>query len=107
MKNKGLFYLALAIGGAFLIHKFMMSKVSDKTLIPGTPGIPPPNVVPGNILTQSSIKSMAINEILNSDSTNNVLNNVQPKNEYDVANTYQNFYGRSISGMYKSCPTII
>ena len=107
MKNKGLFYLALAIGGAFLIHKFMMSKVSDKTAIPGNPGTTPPNVVPGDVLTQNSIKSMAINEILNSDTNNNALNNVHPKNEYDVANTYQNFYGRSISGMYKSCPTII
>jgi hypothetical protein len=107
MKNKGLFYLALAIGGAFLIHKFMMSKVSDKTATPGTPGTPPPNVVPGNVLTQSSIKSMAINEILNSDNSQNALTNVHPINEYDVANTYQNFYGRSISGMYKTCPTII
>lgn len=107
MKNKELMYLALAIGGAFLIHKFMMSKVSDKTATPVTPGTPPPNVVPGATLTQSSIKSMAINEILNSDINQNALNNVHPINEYDIANTYQNFYGRSISGMYKSCPTII
>jgi hypothetical protein len=107
MKNKELFYLALAIGGAFLIHKFMMSKVNDKTAIPVTPGTPPPNVVPGGVLTQSSIKSMAINEILNSDVSTSALNNVHPANEYDIANTYQTLYGRSIGGMYKTCPTTI
>ena len=107
MKNKELFYLALAIGGAFLIHKFMMSKVSDKTAIPVTPGTPPPNVVPGGVLTQSSIKSMAINEILNSSNTPNASNVLHASNEYDVANTYQTLYGRSISGMYKSCPVLI
>jgi len=99
--------LALAIGGAFLIHKFMMSKVTDKTATPVTPGTPPPNVVPGDVLTQSAIKSLAINEILNSDTNSTALNNIHASNEYDVANTYQNFYGRSISGMYKTCPTII
>jgi hypothetical protein len=104
MKNKELFYLALAIGGAFLIHKLMMSKVSDKT---ATPVTPPPNVVPGNVLTQSSIKSMAINEILNSSNTPNASNVLHASNEYDVANTYQTLYGRSISGMYKSCPVLI
>jgi hypothetical protein len=107
MKNKELFYLALAIGGAFLIHKFMMKSVSSNK--EANPVMPPPNVVPtpGNILTQSAIKSMAINEILNSDVSQNAMDNVHAYNEYDVSNTYQNFYGRSISGVYKSCPTII
>ena len=86
-----------------------MSKVNDKVSNPVTPGFPPPNVVPspGNILTQSAIKSMAINEILNSDSNQNAMDNTHSKNEYDIANTYQTLYGRSISGMYKSCPNII
>lgn len=106
-QNNVLLYLALAIGGAFLIHKFMMkSTMYNKST---SPLMPTPNVVPssGNMLTQETIKSLAINEIMNSDTSPNASNNVHPINEYDVANTYQTLYGRTISGMYKSCPTII
>ena len=107
MKNKELFYLALAIGGAFLIHKFMMK--SSDTNIKSNPVLPTPTIVPtsNGMLSQATIKSLAINEMLNSDTSPNALNNIHPKNEYDIANTYQTLYGRSISGMYKSCPTII
>lgn len=107
MKNKDLLYLALAIGGAFLIHKLMMSKTSGKVATPVNPGTPPPNVVPGGMLTQSAIKSMALTSIAQESISQNALDNVHANNEYDVKDTYQNFYGRSISGMYKSCPTTI
>ena len=109
MKNKELFYLALAIGGAFLIHKYMMSKVSDKVATPVTPGVPPPTLMPspGEILTQSAIKSMALNEIANSEASQTALDNIHSINEYETKNTYQTLYGRTLSGMYKSCPTII
>jgi hypothetical protein len=107
MKNKELFYLALAIGGAFLIHKYMMKSTPVSNL--AIPLMPTPNVVPssGNMLSQDTIQSLAINEIMSSDTTATALNNVHPINEYDVANTYQTLYGRTISGMYKTCPTII
>jgi len=106
MKNKELFYLALAIGGAFLIHKYMMKpNIVTKT---ANPVSPTPNFVPGEnpILTQSIIKSLALNELAQSNFSS-ATSHIEPLNEYDVATTYQTLYGRSVSGMRKSCPTLI
>ena len=108
MKNKELFYLALAIGGAFLIHKFMMKgMVTNIKATPVTPLVPTLMPSPDKILTQSSIESMALNLLEQSNITETALTNQHSNNEYNVASTYQTLYGRSISGMYKKCPTII
>jgi hypothetical protein len=104
MKNKELFYLALAIGGAFLIHKFMMKGMTaNKTSNPVNPSISP---IP-TTLNQSNIKTLALDLIQQSSNQENAITNVHSSNEYDIAKTYQTLYGKSISGMYKQCPTII
>jgi hypothetical protein len=106
--NKTLYYVALAIGGAFLIHYMMMKyKKVDKVSNPANPGSSPLPVNPIQALTQPIIKAMALQDIAKSSMTESALDNIHPMNEYDTANTYQNFFGRSLNGMYKGCPTII
>ena len=108
MKNKELFYLALAIGGAFLIHKFMMKGMATNVKAnPVTPSVPTLMPSPDKILTQSSIESMALNLIDESNTTETALTNQHSNNEYNVASTYQTLYGRSLGNVYKKCPTII
>jgi len=104
MKNKELFYLALAIGGAFLIHKFMMKGITaNKTANPVNPSIAP---IP-TTLNQSNIKTLALDLIQQNNMEENALTISHPINEYDIAKTYQTLYGKSINGMYKQCPTTI
>jgi len=106
--NKTLYYVALAIGGAFLIHYMMMKyKKADKVSNPANPGSSPLPVNPIQALTQPIIKAMALQDLAEISMTQSALDNIHPMNEYNTANTYQNFYGRSISGSVRNCPTII
>ena len=107
MKNKELFYLALAIGGAFFIHKFLMKGMyASKTNTPVNPLNPSIAPIP-NTLNQSSIKSLALDLVKISAESQDSTKSPTGLNEYDFSKTYQTLYGQSISGMYKKCPTTI
>jgi hypothetical protein len=104
MKNKELFYLALAIGGAFFIHKFMMKGMMNN---PVSPLIPKNSLPTSTLLNQSNIKSMALDLVKISADSQDSTKTPTGLNEYDFSKTYQTLYGKSISGMYKKCPTTI
>ena len=104
MKNKELFYLALAIGGAFLIHKFMMKGMMNNLV---SPLLPKSSIPTSNLLNQSNIKTMALDLVNLSADSQDSTKTPTGLNEYDFTKTYQTLYGKSISGMYKKCPTTI
>ena len=107
MENKQssvLFYLALAIGGAFLIHRFMMKGMINNPVSPSLPKSLVPTPV---LLNQSNIKSLALDLVKISADSQDSTKTPSGLNEYDFSKTYQTLYGRSISGMYKKCPTTI
>jgi len=103
-QNNVLFYLALAIGGAFLIHKFMMKGMMNN---PVSPLLPKSSIPTSNLLNQSNIKSMALDLVKISAESQDSTKSPTGLNEYDFSKTYQTLYGQSISGMYKKCPTTI
>jgi len=91
MKNKELFYLALAIGGAFLIHKYLMKpKTTDKIKLPVQPSDP--------LLT--SLVNNDIIKISSSATIPDLLNDQQYQalqySEY-TPDTYQTYYGKNTS----------
>lgn len=91
MKNKELFYLALAIGGAFLIHKYLMKpKTNDKIKTPVQPSDP--------LLT-----SLVNNDIIKISSSSEMPNLLSDQHyqalqysEY-TPDTYQTYYGKAIN----------
>jgi hypothetical protein len=107
MENKQsnvLFYLALAIGGAFLIHKFMMKGIKSN---PVSPLLPKNSVPIPTLLNQSNIKSLGLDLVKISAESQDSTKTPTGLNEYDFQKTYQTLYGQSIAGMYKKCPTTI
>ena len=107
-ENKSVYYIALAIGGAFLIHYIMMNyKKADKVSNPANPGTSPLPVNPVQAFTQPIIKAMALTEIAQSQVNENALTNQHSNNEYNTSSTYQNYYGRTIGQMNPGCPTVI
>lgn len=104
MKNKELFYLALAIGGAFLIHKYMMKGMINNSV---STLIPKDSLPTSTLLNQSNIKSMALDLVKVSAYSQDSTKTPTGLNEYDFSKTYQTLYGKTISGMYKKCPTTI
>ena len=107
MKNKELFYLALAIGGAFFIHKFMMKGMSNSKVSNPVNPLNPSIAPTPTLLNQSNIKSMALDLVKISADSQDSTKTPTGLNEYDFSKTYQTLYGKSISGMYKKCPTTI
>ena len=91
MKNKELFYLALAIGGAFLIHKYLMKpKTNDQIKTPVQPSDP-------------LLKSLFVNDIIKISSSSELTPQLFDKDyqalqysEY-TPDTYQTYYGKNTS----------
>lgn len=91
MKNKELFYLALAIGGAFLIHKYLMKpKTNGQIKTPVQPSDP--------LLT-----SLVNNDIIKISSSSEMPNLLSDQHyqalqysEY-TPDTYQTYYGKAIN----------
>jgi hypothetical protein len=75
-KSNTLIYLALAVGGAFLIHKYFM-KSAEQIKSPVEPNNPTPE--------SGTIKTMVYN---NPDQDHNT------QNYYTETGTYQSFYGK-------------
>jgi hypothetical protein len=73
------------------------------------PSLPPANSEVIKVLTQPLIQSIANQELANDEIVNsqNAMDNTHQINEYNTANTYQNYYGRSLNGVQRSCPTVI
>lgn len=98
-ENKAILYFALAIGGAFLIHKFFMKSSSDKTYTPGFPEGKPNGELTRNVPTPETEDNNSIMKVFNNpDQIDN------SKNYYSGQNTYQNYYGQ-LNGTTKKVPT--
>ena len=87
MKNKELFYLALAIGGAFLIHKYFMKSangvVIKNPIMPSDP----------LLMDRVDINLAKIQQPLMAD----VHYQAKQLSEY-TPDTYQTYYGKMTSG---------
>jgi len=90
-KNNTLLYLALAVGGAFLIHKYFM-KSTEQIKNPGMPdlgGNPTPET--------GTVKTMIYNNPDQDHNTTNV---------YSETGTYQNFYGKMNGNVSNKVPIL-
>jgi hypothetical protein len=85
MKNKELFYLALAIGGAFLIHKYFMKSNSNAIKAPVEPNNP-------LLMDKVDINLAKLQQPLLAD----VHYQAQQLSEY-TPDTYQTYYGKNVS----------
>jgi len=85
MKNKELFYLALAIGGAFLIHKYFMKSNNNAIKTPVEPNNP-------LLMDKVAIDLAQLQQPLLAD----VHYQAQQLSEY-TPDTYQTYYGKNVN----------
>ena len=100
-ENQTILYLALAIGGAFLIHKFFMKSGYDNIKTPGFPDVKPDTGLTKLAPTPETqdINNDVMKVFNNPDQIDNA------KNYYSESNTYQNYYGK-VNGISKKIPLL-